>query len=105
MAKSFKFTKMSKKVPFLPSLHQKGEIAGGITSIDKDTGYQDTRTKQALIAPDRAGEKTHKFNLVTMEKTGYIGSIVGQEFDTYDEVMKKYMTKRDRGLLKPLPDG
>ncbi len=24
MAKSFKFTKMSKKVPFLPSLHQKG---------------------------------------------------------------------------------
>jgi hypothetical protein len=26
MAKMFKFTKMSKKVPFLPSLHQKGQL-------------------------------------------------------------------------------
>ena len=26
MAKSFKFTKMSKKVPFMPSLHSKGEF-------------------------------------------------------------------------------
>lgn len=30
MAKSFKFTKMSKKVPFLPSLHQKGDLQDGI---------------------------------------------------------------------------
>ena len=49
MAKSFKFTKMSKKVPFLPSLHQKGELAEGVTSIDKDTGYLDAREKTALI--------------------------------------------------------
>ena len=32
---------------------------------------------------------------------GYIGKPVGQEFDTYDEIMKQYMTKRDRGLIRP----
>ena len=45
MAKSFKFTKMSKKVPFLPSLHQKGELQGGITSVDKSVPYKDDREK------------------------------------------------------------
>ena len=54
MAKSFKFTKMSKKVPFLPSLHQKGELQDGITSIDRDVKYIDDRDKTKLIQPDRA---------------------------------------------------
>ena len=49
MAKSFKFTKMSKKVPFLPSLHQKGELQDGMTSVDKGTTYVDDRDKVALI--------------------------------------------------------
>ena len=49
MAKSFKFTKMSKKVPFLPSLHQKGYLQEGVTSVDKDVGYMDDRDKTALI--------------------------------------------------------
>ena len=49
MAKSFKFTKMSKKVPFLPSLHQKGELQDGVTSVDKGTTYVDDRDKVALI--------------------------------------------------------
>ena len=61
MAKSFKFTKMSKKVPFLPSLHQKGDLQDGITSIDKDVAYKDDRDKMKLIAPDRAGETKKKF--------------------------------------------
>lgn len=54
MAKSFKFTKMSKKVPFLPSLHQKGELQDGVTSIDRDVKYIEDRDKTKLIQPDRA---------------------------------------------------
>ena len=45
MAKSFKFTKMSKKVPFLPSLHLKGEFTEGLTSIDSGIKYIDARDK------------------------------------------------------------
>ena len=93
MAKSFKFTKMSKKVPFLPSLHQKGELQAGITSVDKSVPYKDDREKTALIMPDRVRERTHKFNLVSTSKLGYMDRPVGQEFDTYDEVMKHWMNK------------
>ena len=101
MAKSFKFTKMSKKVPFLPSLHQKGEIQDGITSIDQSVGYVDDRQKKALIQPDRATNK-QKFNLVSTQKVGFINKPVGQEFDTYDEVMRRYMTKNERGMIRPV---
>ena len=105
MAKSFKFTKMSKKVPFLPSLHQKGELQAGITSVDKSVPYKDDREKTALIMPDRARERTKKFNLVSTSKIGYIDKPVGQEFDTYDEVMKHWMKKNERGIPRPVKDG
>lgn len=65
MAKSFKFTKMSKKVPFLPSLHQKGELEAGISSVDKGVTYMDDRDRTALIQPDRARERKTKFGLVS----------------------------------------
>jgi len=104
MAKSFKFTKMSKKVPFLPSLHQKGQLQDGVTSVDKDVGYLDDRDKTALIQPDRARERKAKFNLVSTQNLGHINKPVGQEFDTYDDEMKKYMTKQDRGLIRPVKD-
>lgn len=104
MAKSFKFTKMSKKVPFLPSLHQKGELQNGITSVDKGVGYMDDRDKVALIQPARAVERKTKFNLVSTQKLGFIDRPVGQEMDTYDEEMKKYMRKNDRGQIRPVKD-
>ena len=72
MAKSFKFTKMSKKVPFLPSLHQKGDLQDGISAIDLGVKYIDNRDKEALIFPDRTKEKTKKFNLVSTMNTGFI---------------------------------
>lgn len=105
MAKSFKFTKMSKKVPFLPSLHQKGQLEEGVTSIDKDVKYSDDRDKVRLIQPDRIKDNTKKFDLVSTQKLGYIGKPVGQEFDTYDEVMKHYMRKQERGMIRPKKDG
>ena len=43
MAKSFKFTKMSKRVPFLPSLHQKGYLQDDVKSIDDTQPYRDNR--------------------------------------------------------------
>jgi len=104
MAKSFKFTKMSKKVPFLPSLHTKGQLEEGVTSVDKSVVYKDDRDKLKLICPDRTMDTKLKFNLVTTQATGLIGQTVGQEFDTFDEVMKKYMTKNERGLIRPVKD-
>ena len=69
--------------------------------MDKDTKYMDDRQKVRLIQPDRLQEKSKKFNLVSTQNTGYIGKPVGQEFDTYDEVMKKYMSKLERGQIRP----
>ena len=40
MANSFKFTKMSKRVPFLPALHTRGFMeVEPVTSVDKGTNY------------------------------------------------------------------
>ena len=64
----------------------------------------DDRQKVRLIQPDRLQEKSKKFNLVSTQNTGYIGKPVGQEFDTYDEVMKKYMRKLERGQIRPQKD-
>ena len=65
MAKSFKFTKMSKKVAFLPSLHQKGVLENGTQKfIDQGHKFMDDREKKALIYPERMKEKEKKFNLV-----------------------------------------
>ena len=66
MAKSFKFTKMSKKIPFLPSLHQKGFMEDGVTSLDYRTEYRDNREIEALTFPSKVLEKTKKFDLVRM---------------------------------------
>ena len=66
MAKSFKFTKMSKKVAFLPSLNQKGVLENGKQKfLDDGVHYMDHRKKESLLMPDRASEKEMKFSLVS----------------------------------------
>ena len=50
-------------------------------------------------------ERKSKFNLVSTQNLGYIDRPVGQEMDTYDDVMKRYMEKQDRGLIRPVKDG
>ena len=101
MAKSFKFTKMSKRVPFLPSLHQKGQLQE-TKALDADTKFRDDRELQSLIFPSKCTEKNIKFNLVRTQETGYISKPIGQEFDTYDPLLSKYYNSRERGSLKPL---
>ena len=66
--------------------------------------YKDDREKIKLIAPDRATETSKKFNLVSTQKLGYIGKPVGQEFDTYDEELKRFMTRNERGMQRPIKD-
>ena len=102
MAKSFKFTKMSKKTPFLPSLHQRGFLQDGVTSVDDRTDYRDGREIQALIFPNKVNEKTKKFNLVRAQTTGFIDRAVGQEYDSYDYELVKYYNNHERGTLKPI---
>ena len=77
MAKSFKFTKMSKKVPFLPSLHIKGQLQDKVTSIDDQTPYRDNREIAALIQPSKVADKTRRFSLVSTQQTGFLNKPVG----------------------------
>lgn len=60
-AQSFKFTKMEKKVPFLPTLHEKKNL-NGFTSIDAQERYLDGKKKYHLLFPDRAFERKKKFS-------------------------------------------
>lgn len=59
-ANSFKFSKMEKKEPFLPSIHSKGFFEGFKTG-EVGEKYIDSRQKYELLFPDRAFEKTKKF--------------------------------------------
>ena len=102
MAKSFKFTKMSKRVPFLPSLHQKGFLQDDVKGLDNETKFRDDREIQALIYPTKATEKGIKFNLVRTQNVGYISKPIGQEFDTYDPLLQKFYNSKERGTLKPI---
>jgi len=101
LAQSFKFTTMKKKVAFLPSVHQKGFLQDGVKNLDDGVAYMSHREKEALMFPDKVKEKK-KFNLVDTKMTGYIGKPVGQEMDTYDQTMLKYIKSRERGAIKPI---
>ena len=64
MAKSFKFTKMTKKVDFLPALHTRGFLQKDpITSIDNEVHFKDHRDREKLVFPDKVFEKDKKFAL------------------------------------------
>lgn len=63
-ANAFKFTKMSKKVPFLPALNQTGYLENPpVTSIDHNVAYMPGRDKEKLVFPDKVFERTKKFKL------------------------------------------
>ena len=98
-AKSFKFTKMEKMKPFLPGLKEREGFEEGYQSLAPGEKYLDSRPKFQILFPDRAKEKGLKFNYTGLNTGGnYFMKCVGQEFDQYDEEMKKAMTKQDRGM-------
>ena len=100
-----KFTKMSKKTAFLPSLKQKPLLAGEITSMDKGDPYRDDRIRKQLLQPARNSEKGIKFNLNTTAPTGkFFKTESGREIDKFDNILKKYYTNPDRLQSRPFKD-
>lgn len=94
-AKSFKFTKMEKKTPFLPSIHQR-EGFEGFKPIAPGEKYLDSRPKLQILWPNRALEKgeinkTYKNYIGGNTGGAFFAKMTGQENDKYDEVLKKAM--------------
>jgi len=96
-ANSFKFTKMVKKEPFLPSIHEK-EHFEGFKSKEVGEKYIDSRQKFELLFPERAFEKKKKF-VRPKAASNYFQRPIGQELDSYDEPLKKAMTSYDRDIV------
>lgn len=90
-------------MPFLPTLHVRGMLqTENVTSIDHEIPYIPGRDKEAMLFPSRNTDWSKKFATIgTNDRGNYFGKPVGQEFDQYDPIMKKYMTSRERGLIKP----
>jgi hypothetical protein len=64
MAEGFKFTKMSKKLPFFPSLNSRGFLAvEPVTSIDHGIPYINGGEKEALLFPKKVKDYTKIFGL------------------------------------------
>ena len=100
IAAMFKFKKMDKKLPFLPTLHVRGYLQiENVTPIDSGLPYIPAREKDALMFPKRTNDYTKLFaTLDTSEGGKYFKQPVGQECDQYDEVLKKYMKNPERGV-------
>lgn len=97
-ARSFKFTKMEKMKAFLPGLKER-EGFEGYQTLAPGEKYLDSRPKYQILFPERAKEKGLKFNYTGLNTGGnFFMKCVGQEFDKYDEEMKKAMNKQDRGM-------
>ena len=101
-AQMFKFTKMSKKQPFFPTLKTRGTIqVEYVKSLDNSLKYVPGREKEALMFPARNTDNSKKFAELGTAPGGFFKREVGQELDKIDAVMRKYMTSRERGLIKP----
>lgn len=97
---------MEKAKDFLPSLHTRGFLQiENVTPIDSGLPYISAREKEALTLPRRSSDYSRLFAPHrTSDRGNYFQKPVGQEFDQFDEVLKKYMTSPERGLKKPLRD-
>mmetsp|Transcript_43803 Transcript_43803/g.42267 ORF Transcript_43803/g.42267 Transcript_43803/m.42267 type:complete len:106 (+) Transcript_43803:86-403(+) len=74
-AKSFKFNKMEKKMPFFPALSQKNEF-NTMTSNNIIDGYMDSRQKYTLMFPDKTFEKVKKWDYIK-HSPKYFQKVVG----------------------------
>jgi hypothetical protein len=97
MAKSFKFTKMSKKTPFLPSLNQK-EYYSVSHNLDKGTQYRDHRDRESLLFPSRVKDYTRTMKLNKTCDGNAFKKEAGREIDKFDEILANYYTTRERGV-------
>ena len=101
-AEKFKFSKMTKKISFLPALHQQGNFKEDNSVHAIGVPYMDHRDKLKLCIPDKAFKKgIPKWNLQKTCDGDVFSRSVRQEADVYDLDLYKYMTKRERGILRP----
>ena len=89
---------MEKMKAFLPGLKER-EGFEGYKSLAPGEKYLESRPKYQILFPERAKEKGLKFAYTGFNTGGdFFMRCVGQEFDKYDEEMKKAMKKQDRGM-------
>jgi len=101
-ARAFKFTKMEKKAAFLPSIKSREGFDGFVTMAPGEK-FLESKQKLQILWPQRAlekGEITRSYKNYIGGNTGgdFFNRLPGQEFDKYDEVLKKAMQTLDRGL-------
>ena len=78
MAASFKFTKMSKKTPFFPTLDVRGQLqVGYVASNDNKLPYLDGRVREALIFPSKVKDNSETFALQKTCDGSYFTTPVG----------------------------
>ena len=63
MAEGFKFTKMSKKSPFFPTLNPGGFLEAGHVFIDTNVKYIPGRDKESLLFPKKVKDYSKIFAL------------------------------------------
>jgi hypothetical protein len=101
-AAMFKFGKMTKAKPFFPTLNTKGYLQKEpMTSFEKGLPYTEGREKESLLFPTRAKDYSKLFGLQKTCDGNFFSKPVGREIDQFDEVMQKYLTSTDRGLVAP----
>jgi hypothetical protein len=74
-ANAFKFSKMEKKMPFLPSIKQR-EGFEGFKTLAPGEKYMDSVQKYQLMFPNKCFEKKKKFNY-TKHASNYFQKPVG----------------------------
>ena len=62
-AQSFRFTKMTKKDPFLPTLNEKKNF-DKFGSIDAQEKFLECKKKYFILFPDRAFENQKRFDYI-----------------------------------------
>ena len=86
---------MKKKEPFKNNIKAKNAEFSDLTEIHGPA--LDGRDRASLLFPDRVKDKTVKWDY---QKThaGYLGEVVGQEADKFDEKKQKFYNNPDRPL-------
>lgn len=86
----------------MPALKEKGNFIDTNSVHAIGTEYVDHRDKMKLSAPDKTFVKSNfKWNLQKTCDGRLFETSARQEVDLYDEDLYKYMTKVERGIIKP----
>lgn len=101
-AEQFKFTKMTKKISFLPALKERPVFQKQNSVHAVGAPFMDHRDKLKLMAPDKTiMRETNKWALQKTCDGELFQNSVRQEKDIYDLDLLKYMKTYERGIKRP----